>query len=69
MIEGIGTRYDPYFQAIPIASPVILRMRTRILHSLGEPATPRLDEIAVVAGYALGRAARWVADRVPKLKA
>jgi predicted unusual protein kinase regulating ubiquinone biosynthesis (AarF/ABC1/UbiB family) len=62
LIEGIGTRYDPYFQAIPIASPVILRMRSRILRSLGEPATPSVTEIATVAGYALGRLARWVKD-------
>jgi predicted unusual protein kinase regulating ubiquinone biosynthesis (AarF/ABC1/UbiB family) len=62
LIEGIGTRYDPYFQAVPVASPVILRMRSRILRSLGEPATPNVAEVVTVAGYALGRAARWVVD-------
>jgi predicted unusual protein kinase regulating ubiquinone biosynthesis (AarF/ABC1/UbiB family) len=62
LIEGIGTRYDPYFQAVPVASPVILRMRSRILRSLGEPATPSVSEVATVAGYALGRAARWAVD-------
>ena len=62
LIEGVGTRYDPYFQTIPIASPVILRMRSRILRSLGEPASPNVAEIATVAGYALGRVARRVAD-------
>ena len=64
LIEGIGTRYDPYFQIVPVASPVVLRMRTRILRSLGEPVTPNVDEMATVAGYALGRAARWVTDKV-----
>jgi predicted unusual protein kinase regulating ubiquinone biosynthesis (AarF/ABC1/UbiB family) len=64
LIEGVGTRYDPYFQAIPVASPVILRMRSRILRSLGEPATPTPAEIATVAGHALGRIARWVVDAV-----
>ncbi len=64
LIEGIGTRYDPYFQAIPVASPVILRMRSRILRSLGEPATPSVAEVATVAGYAIGKAARWVVDLV-----
>jgi len=64
LIEGIGTRYDPYFQIVPVASPVVLRMRTRILRSLGESATPNVEEMATVAGYALGRAARWVTDRV-----
>ena len=56
LIEGIGTRYDPYFQAIPIASPVILRMRSRILRSLGEPSAPSVAEVASVVGYALGAA-------------
>jgi hypothetical protein len=64
LIEGVGTRYDPYFQAIPVASPVILRMRSRILRSLGEPATPSVAEVATVAGYAIGKAARWIVDLV-----
>ena len=64
LIEGVGTRYDPYFQAVPVASPVILRMRSRILRSLGEPATPSVAEVATVAGYAIGKAARWLVDLV-----
>jgi predicted unusual protein kinase regulating ubiquinone biosynthesis (AarF/ABC1/UbiB family) len=64
LIEGVGTRYDPYFQAVPVASPVILRMRSKILRSLGEPATPSVAEVATVAGYALGKAARWLVDLV-----
>ena len=68
LIEGVGTRYDPYFQAIPVASPVILRMRSRILRSLGEPATPSVAEVATVTGYALGKAARWVVDLVGRSK-
>jgi predicted unusual protein kinase regulating ubiquinone biosynthesis (AarF/ABC1/UbiB family) len=62
LIEGIGTRYDPYFQAIPVASPVIIRMRSRILRSLGEPVTPSAADIATVTGHALGKLARWVVD-------
>jgi predicted unusual protein kinase regulating ubiquinone biosynthesis (AarF/ABC1/UbiB family) len=62
LIEGIGTRYDPYFQIVPVASPVVLRMRTKILRSLGEDVTPNVDEIATVTGYALGRAAANVRD-------
>jgi predicted unusual protein kinase regulating ubiquinone biosynthesis (AarF/ABC1/UbiB family) len=65
LLEGIGTRYDPYFQVIPIASPVIIRMRTRILASLGERVDPQLEDVAMVAAHVLGKAARWVADRVP----
>lgn len=63
LIEGVGTRYDPYFQAIPIASPVVLRMRSRILSSLGEPFSPSAAEVATIAGHTLGRFARWVVDR------
>ena len=62
LIEGVGTRYDPYFQAIPVATPVVLRMRSRILKSLGEPFTPSAAEVATVAGHTLGRLARWVVD-------
>ena len=56
LIEGIGTRGDPYFQAIPVASPIVLRMRSRILRSLGEAPTPSVAEIATIAGYAAGKA-------------
>jgi predicted unusual protein kinase regulating ubiquinone biosynthesis (AarF/ABC1/UbiB family) len=63
LLEGVGARYDPYFQVIPVASPVIIRMRSRILKSLGETVEPQLGDIAMVAGHALGRAARWVIDR------
>ncbi|MCX5760396.1 MAG: AarF/UbiB family protein [Gemmatimonadetes bacterium] len=55
LIEGIGTRYDPYFQAIPVASPIVLRMRSRILRSLGETPTPSVAEIATIAGFAAGK--------------
>jgi predicted unusual protein kinase regulating ubiquinone biosynthesis (AarF/ABC1/UbiB family) len=60
LIEGIGTRYDPYFQAIPVASPVVLRLRSRILRSLGEQPSWSVEEVATVAGYA----ARELVDRV-----
>lgn len=64
LIEGIGTKYDPYFQVVPIASPVILRMRSKILRSLGEQVRPNLQEVASVVGYALGRAVKWVREQV-----
>jgi predicted unusual protein kinase regulating ubiquinone biosynthesis (AarF/ABC1/UbiB family) len=59
LIEGIGTRYDPYFQALPLASPIILRMRTRILRSLGEQPSWSVEEVASLAGYT----ARQLVDR------
>lgn len=62
LIEGLGTRYDPYFQAIPVASPIVLRMRSRILRSLGETAAPSVSEIATLAGYAAGRLWRRVRE-------
>jgi predicted unusual protein kinase regulating ubiquinone biosynthesis (AarF/ABC1/UbiB family) len=68
LIEGIGTRYDRYFQTLPVASPVFLRMRSRMMRSLGEPVQPSVTEIATVAGYALGKAVQWVKevfDRTP----
>ena len=68
LIEGIGTRYDPYFQVVPVASPVVLRMRSRIMRSLGQPVRPSVQEVATIAGYTLGRAAKWLRDRVGGLK-
>lgn len=62
LIEGLGTRYDPYFNAIEVGTPLVLRMRSRILKSLGENATPSLEEIAAVAGFAVGRAWRSVRE-------
>ena len=49
---------------MPIASPVILRMRSKILRSLGEQVRPNLQEVASVVGYALGRAVKWVREQV-----
>ncbi len=56
LIEGVGTRYDPYFNAVEVGTPVVMRMRSRILRSLGEEVEPSLEEIASVAGFAAGRA-------------
>lgn len=64
LIEGVGARYDQYFQVIPVASEVILRMRSRIMQSMGEHIEPQLEDLVTAAGFALGKAARWVADRV-----
>lgn len=56
LIEGLGTRYDPYFNAIAIGTPLVLRMRTRILRSLGDEAAPSVEEVAAIAGWAAGTA-------------
>lgn len=62
LIEGIGTRYDPYFNAVQVGTPVVMRMRSRILRSLGEEAAPSLEEMASVAGWMAGRVWRGVAE-------
>jgi predicted unusual protein kinase regulating ubiquinone biosynthesis (AarF/ABC1/UbiB family) len=62
LIEGIGTRYDPYFNAIQVGTPLVMRMRSRILRSLGEQANPSLEEIAALAGFAVGAAWRRVRE-------
>lgn len=62
LIEGIGTRYDPYFNAVDVGTPVVMRMRSRILRSLGEEVEPSLEELASVAGFAAGRAWRAARD-------
>jgi hypothetical protein len=62
LIEGLGSRYDPYFNGVQVGTPIVLRMRTRILGSLGEEANPSIEEIASIAGWAVGRAWRRVQD-------
>jgi predicted unusual protein kinase regulating ubiquinone biosynthesis (AarF/ABC1/UbiB family) len=55
LIEGVGTRYDPYFNAVEVGTPLVMRMRSRILTSLGEEVRPSLEEMASVAGWVAGR--------------
>jgi predicted unusual protein kinase regulating ubiquinone biosynthesis (AarF/ABC1/UbiB family) len=62
LIEGVGTRYDPYFNAIQVGTPVVMRMRSRILRSLGQAAEPSVEELAAMAGWAVGRAWRSVRE-------
>lgn len=62
LIEGIGTRYDPFFNGIQVGTPIVMRMRSRILRSLGEKADPSLEEIAALAGWAVGSAWRRVRE-------
>ena len=68
LIEGVGTKYDPYFNAVEVGTPVVMRMRSKILTSLGEQAEPSIEEMAAVAGFAAGRAWRsareWIGDKL-----
>ena len=57
LIEGLGTRYDPYFNAIEFATPVALRLRGRIMASIDGRPLPRRDDWAAVVGEVLGEVA------------
>ncbi|HUF26528.1 MAG TPA: AarF/UbiB family protein [Gemmatimonadaceae bacterium] len=57
LIEGIGTRYDPRFNAIEFATPLALRMRPRIRASLRGDALPARDDWAASLGGLIGEVA------------
>jgi predicted unusual protein kinase regulating ubiquinone biosynthesis (AarF/ABC1/UbiB family) len=60
LIEGLGTHYDPHFNALAFATPIALSLRSRILASLyPEGSQPRIDPARVI-GAALGAVARVV---------
>ena len=70
LIEGIGVRYDPRFNPIMSASPVLFRMRGKLLASLSDQ--PLLDQLdwPTAIGYLLGRATRIIrnaGDRIATL--
>lgn len=48
LIEGLGTRYDPYFNPITFATPVVLRLRGRIMASLRGADAPPVDWVASI---------------------
>ena len=60
LIEGLGTHYDPHFNALAFATPIALSLRAPILKSLyPDGDEPTLDTARFV-GAALGAAARIV---------
>jgi len=60
LIEGLGTHYDPHFNALAFATPIALSLRSRILASLyPDGGQPRVDPARVI-GAALGAVARVV---------
>jgi predicted unusual protein kinase regulating ubiquinone biosynthesis (AarF/ABC1/UbiB family) len=60
LIEGLGTHYDPHFNALAFATPIALSLRSRIMASLyPEGGQPRVDPARVI-GAALGAVARVV---------
>ena len=48
LIEGLGTRYDPYFNPVTFATPVVLRLRRRITASLRGVDAPPQDWVASI---------------------
>lgn len=62
LIEGLGVRYDPSFNAITFATPIAIRMRAAITRSLdlGDGSSP--IDYPTIVGAVLGRAARAVVD-------
>jgi predicted unusual protein kinase regulating ubiquinone biosynthesis (AarF/ABC1/UbiB family) len=48
LIEGLGTHYDPHFNALAFATPIALSLRSRILSSLyPDGGQPRVDPARV----------------------
>jgi predicted unusual protein kinase regulating ubiquinone biosynthesis (AarF/ABC1/UbiB family) len=58
LIEGLGARYDPYFNAVTFAAPIAIRLRGQILKSLHEEGQPGPIDWPTAVGAALGVAAR-----------
>jgi len=56
LIEGIGMRYDPYFNPITNTRPVLLRMRSRLVAALADGALSDGADLPTLIGTLLGRA-------------
>jgi predicted unusual protein kinase regulating ubiquinone biosynthesis (AarF/ABC1/UbiB family) len=57
LIEGLGVHYDPHFNPIVFAGPIALRMRRRILSSLGDRPTRDPNEWVYTLSGVLGAVA------------
>lgn len=67
LIEGIGLRYDPAFNPILDAGPVLFRMRSKLLGAFaGASPLDQLDWAAAI-GYFLGRATSFVREAGDRL--
>ena len=58
LIEGLGTHYDPRFNALAFASPIALSLRSRIMASLYPDGDQPTVDPARVIGAAIGAVAR-----------
>jgi predicted unusual protein kinase regulating ubiquinone biosynthesis (AarF/ABC1/UbiB family) len=57
LIEGLGVKYDPYFNPITFASPIAVRMRGRIMQSLAAPGRASPVDWPTLVGAAAGHVA------------
>ena len=55
LIEGLGVKYDPQFNALQVATPVLLQLRPRIAEAIGP--TSSIDWATQVGSF-LGKASR-----------
>ncbi len=65
LVEGIGLRYDPNFNALAVARPVVARSTTRLLQGAAEDARARLTDWSQEAVAAL-RTLRDLVRRVER---
>ncbi|MEP7348038.1 MAG: AarF/UbiB family protein, partial [Gemmatimonadaceae bacterium] len=61
LIEGLGVRYDPYFNPISFATPIAMRMRGRIMASLSAPGQASPVDWPTLVGAAAGHVAGMIA--------
>ena len=58
LIEGLGTHYDPHFNALAFATPIAISLRARIISSLYPDGNRPTVDPARVLGAAIGAVAR-----------
>jgi predicted unusual protein kinase regulating ubiquinone biosynthesis (AarF/ABC1/UbiB family) len=63
LIEGLGTHYDPHFNALAFATPIALSLRSRIARSLYGASAPPAMDAAWMIGTAIGTLARIIRER------
>jgi hypothetical protein len=57
LIQGLGVHFDPRFSPVVFAAPIALRMRRRILSSLGDRPTRDPNEWVYALSGVLGTVA------------
>ena len=69
LVEGIGVRYDPNFNPVASASPVMLRMQGRLRQALRDDGASPLGDWPAMLGFLAGRAVRWATRLLETVKA